>query len=110
MRPLRKLMTLSVVAASAIAVTAPSASALEAVTESNLQHCTAINQPVHGAATGGCPIRVGASGVCNHNLEARINESGFGYIYNPSITGCVGTAFHACHEGATGFSIDPWRL
>jgi len=120
MRSMRRVITLCVVAAAAIAVTAPSASALEVVNEATGVHCGAVTQPLHGAATGGCPLRATgtgvelagffAAGVCTNTFEGRTNEAGVGSLYNASITNCVGTQFHACHEGATGQQIDPWPM
>jgi hypothetical protein len=123
MRIMRKIMLLSVVAVAAMAMSAASASALSVVTESTGIACTAITQPTHSTSTstgsGGCLLKatgsnvelhssiLGATGVCTNTFEGRTNGSGVGFIYNPSITGCVGSAFHPCEETA---GVETWPL
>jgi hypothetical protein len=107
MRFARKLVLFAVAAAATMALTAPSAQALEIATEATGVHCTAItptaNEPfiTHGTGGGGCRFRFHSLGTveigdplgnmteCNITFEGRLNELGEGFIYSQTFTGCT---------------------
>ena len=129
MRSLRKLLLLAVMAGAVLAVTAPSASALEVAREAAPgAHCPAITGPVShtphnlsgSGGVGGCPIRAVSEApvelgsgpimiLCDNAFEARINEAGVGYIYDQSLTNCAPNEVVPCEEPLQA-QVDVWPV
>lgn len=118
MRSLRKLVVLGATMAAALAVTAPSASAIEVVNEATGAHCSAVAAASHGTGSGGCLLRAVSSGqvelggpfsmiLCNNTFEARVNEAGAGYIYSQVLTNCSPSVVTPCSEAAGN---DTWPV
>lgn len=119
MRPARKLAASTAAIGAVFAITAPSASALEVVIEPTGLHCSAVAAASHGPGSGGCLLRAVSAGqveigtpfamvLCNNTFEARVGETGAGYIYSQALTNCSPIALAPCNE--PGLGNDTWPI
>jgi hypothetical protein len=117
MRIMRKLMLLALMAAAALAFTAPSASALEVEIENGV-HCTAVEIIDHGEGSGGCTVHATSEAqvelgsplgmtLCDNEFEARVDENGEGFIYSQLLTNCSPLPVIPCSEAGVN---DNWEV
>jgi hypothetical protein len=96
-------------AIAALAVVAPTASAIEITDEATSEHCSEVTV-AEGVPSGGCPMYFQSeervlflgngfsAALCNFQFEMRLDEAGAGYIYDQTFTECAGTLMTPCPE------------